>query len=288
MLNVILATLPSRGQKQFAKSLIGSLNASIIGNIRGHLRQDALEQIANSEDTPTIDHMNDAMAAIDESNARNYAMEHTGLETVMPSIEIAQKLNVLRAYLADYLAQHKATEYDVPLSIADTLQFQLKNSPDINTTRLMALAKALNKPYELLERVQVDAFQNERTALAKVAGQVLTTIEALDDDGFDDERTVEETFDSLPAHVRFKLVASAIKALNKAGENALMQLLRFNKMDGATDHTLIEGSVTNLKQWLQNFQTENATDLDAYIERGGVLPEVNMPPTLEASAILTA
>lgn len=286
MFNTIISTLPSRSAKDFAKSMIGSLNASIIGNIRGHIRKDALEQVAESGEVPTIDALNDAMAAIDEAKMRDYAMDQAGLETVMPSIEIAQRMFLLRSYLADYLMQNKATEYDVPLSIADTLDFQLKNTPNVDKMRLEALAKALNKPYELLERIQVDAFNNERKTLAKVAGQILTTIESLDDTGFDDDEAISNAFDSLPAHVRFKLIASSIKALNRAGERALMQLLRFNKMDGATDHTLVEAVINNLKKWLQKFQIDNAAELDTYIEHGGMLPEVSMPPTAAPDAIL--
>ncbi len=283
MLSTLIHTLPARAQKQFIKSMIGSLNSSIIGNIRGHIRQDALEQIAFKEDIPTIDDFNDAMAAIGEEQMRDAAFSDAGLTSLMPSIEIAAHLNIIRASLVEQLSQTKSTEFDVPLSIPDTLKFQLERAPSINEARLKMLAKALDKDYELLKHVQIDAFRVEREQLAKVAGQVLTLIGMLEDQG-----DADASFDALPAHVRFKLVASSIKALNKAGEQALMQLLRFNKMDGATDHTLIEAVIKECKTWLAQFQREHSNELNEYIERGGVLPEVNMPPALAPDAILAA
>lgn len=293
MISTILDTLPQRAQKQFAKSIIGSLNSSIIGNIRGHIRVDALEQVGQSDEVPNIDMFNEAMAAIDEARSRDEAFENTGMVSTMSYIEIAQRQNVIREFLVDFLQQNKSSAYDIPLSIADTLEFQVNNAPSVNEEKLKQLAEAMNLDYEQLKHVQIEAFRREKESLMKVTGQVLTIVSTLDDgfhkteDGveYSFTGTVDEAFDSLPEHVRFKLVASAIKALNKADDDALMQLLRFNKMEGATDSTLIKASRDECTKWLVAFQEKHREALDAYLERNGSLPEIVLPPKLNASAI---
>lgn len=296
MIQTILDTLPPRAQKQVAKSIIGSLNSSIIGNVRGHIRVDALEQVGQQDEIPNIDQFNDAMAAIAEARSRDDAFEATGMTTTMSYIEIAQRQNVIREYLVDFLIQNKSSAYDIPLAIGDTLEFQIKNAPTVNEERLKQLAVAMNLDYEQLKHVQIEAFRREKEALIKVAGQVLTIVSTLDD-GFIKTSdnieysftgTVDEAFESLPEHVRFKLIASFIKALNKADDDALMQLLRFNKMEGATDSTLIKASRDECTQWLVNFREKHEDALNAYLDRNGSLPEIVLPPKLNASAINAA
>ena len=97
-------SLPVMPRKGLLKTLIGSLNSSIISYTRGHIRQSRYENISNQAEAPTIDAFNEAMADIHEESADRKALEDMGLNTAMPNIEIARKLDVVRLWAIGELA----------------------------------------------------------------------------------------------------------------------------------------------------------------------------------------
>jgi|GEM_PF-1907101 len=277
--------LPLNVSKQIVKSIIGSLNATAIAYARGHLRYNAIENIADRKDVPTIDEYNDAQNAVEEANFRNTTVaDGMGFEVQMQSGELAENFMRLRNYFAAFLAQHQATQNDVPLSIAETVKFQLTRPSQNNDDMIEALALAVDVDPEMLKAAQLKMVTDDTADLKANAGKVITYLEAFEtyakDEGGkqvpvcdEDEISIESMFDTLPAHVQYKLMSAAIRAHDKAVQKALMALLR-GKLDAAGDSKMLKANRESLVAWLTTFSKVKRVQLDAYLERGGVLPEL--------------
>jgi hypothetical protein len=294
--------LPLNVSKQIVKSIIGSLNATAIAYARGHLRYNAVENIADRKDAdnvPTIDDYNDAQNAVDEANFRNTTVaDGMGFEVQMQSGELAENFMRLRNYFAAFLAQHQATQNDVPLSIAETVKFQLTRPAQSNDDMIEALAAAVDIDPEMLKAAQLKMVTDDTADLKTNAGKVITYLEtfetyAKDEAGKmvpvcdEDEISIESMFDTLPAHVQYKLMSAAIRAHDKAVQKALMALLR-GKLDAAGDSKMLKANRESLVAWLTTFSKVKRVQLDAYLERGGVLPELEDRTIVGAAPIVTS
>jgi hypothetical protein len=267
--------LPTIVSKQILKSMIGSLNATAIAYARGHLRFNAVENIADRKEgeAPTIDDYNDAQNAVEEANFRNTVVaDGMGFEVQMQSGELAERLMNLRNWYADQLVQLKSVANDEPLTIAETVKFQMDRQPDSNDTLIEALAAAVDIDAELLKAAQLKMVVDDAADLRKNAGKVITFLEQFQGEQLD-ETEIEASFDALPAHVQYKLMSAAIRAHDKAQQKAMIALLR-GKLDAAGDIKMLKGHRAELVLWLSTFSKVKRVQLDAYLERGGILPEL--------------
>lgn len=271
-------SLPVMPRKGLLKTLIGSLNSSIISYTRGHIRQSRYENISNGSDSPTIDAFNEAMADIHEEAADRNALEDMGLTVTMPNIEIARKLDVVRLWAIGELAMLANHPSDVALTVRDTITFQIKSSPDINEPALKALALALNQDFEVLKAAKLKLIEDEREELIKMAGQIIDTVNSLN--SFDEEEVdaaqADDAVSALPRHIQYKLGASVLRGLKKGGDKALASLLRYNRLESAGDIALIKGAHNELVVNMKLFSEQHVEELTAYQERGGQLAEISM------------
>lgn len=273
-----ILSLPVMPRKGLLKTLIGSLNSSIISYTRGHIRQSRYENISNQAEAPTIDAFNEAMADIHEESADRKALEDMGLNTAMPNIEIARKLDVVRLWAIGELAALANHPSDVALTVRDTITFQIKSSPDINEPALKALALALNQDFEVLKAAKLKLIEDEREELIKMAGQIIDTVHSLN--SFDEEEVdaaqADDAVSALPRHIQYKLGASVLRGLKKGGDKALASLLRYNRLESAGDIALIKGAHNELVLAMKTFAEEHVEELTAYQERGGQLAEISL------------
>lgn len=273
-----ILSLPVVPRKGLLKTLIGSLNSSIISYTRGHIRQSRYENISNQAEAPTIDAFNEAMADIHEESADRKALEDMGLNTAMPNIEIARKLDVVRLWAIGELAALANHPSDVALTVRDTITFQIKSSPDINEPALKALALALNQDFEVLKAAKLKLIEDERDELIKMAGQIIDTAHSLN--SFDEEEVdaaqADDAVSALPRHIQYKLGASVLRGLKKGGDKALASLLRYNRLESAGDIALIKGAHNELVLAMKTFAEEHVEELTAYQERGGQLAEISL------------
>lgn len=273
-------SLPVMPRKGLLKTLIGSLNSSIISYTRGHIRQSRYENISNQAEAPTIDAFNEAMADIHEESTDRKALEDMGLNTTMPNIEIARKLDVVRLWAIGELAALANHPSDVALTVRDTITFQIKSSPDINEPALKALALALNQDFEVLKAAKLKLIEDEREELIKMAGQIIDTVHSLNifDEGEEDvdAAQADDAVSALPRHIQYKLGASVLRGLKKGGDKALASLLRYNRLESAGDIALIKGAHNELVVNMKLFSEQHVEELTAYQERGGQLAEISM------------
>lgn len=262
--------LPTIPRKQVLKSLIGSLNSSIIGYVRGHIRNSKYENISRAPDAPTVDAFNEALAEQNEHANDVKALSDMGLDSVMPAIEVAHKLEVIRCWAVNTLTELATHPADIPLTIKNTIEFQIKREPDINEPALKALATALQLDVEALRAAKVKMHEDDRAELIDMQGQIIDAVGDLDVDGID----ADDAYESLPAHLRYKLLGSLALAIKKSGDKALQTLLRYNRLESAGDITLIKNAHAEVYSAVQALAIKEATTLDQYQERGGRLAEV--------------
>lgn len=268
--------LPVSVAKGIAKALIGSLNSTAIAYARGHIRFSPTENIlaGDEEKIPTIDDFNESLASIDAEHAHDKFASNAGLVTQMASGDIAHRLMHLRSFWCSFLLEHQVLDMDVPLSIADTLNFQMSRKPDQNEGALEALATACDIDPAILKAANLKMVTSDTDDLRNNAGKILSYLSLMTGAEHDiDSDEADSIFDELPAHVRFKLLFSALRAYDNATQTALKRLLRGN-LDGAGDIKMLEGNKLALKTALFTFQAKHRLELDAYLERGGVLPEL--------------
>ena len=265
--------LPANARKTALKSVIGSLNSSIIGYVRTHIRSSRFENISREVTRPTIDDYNNAQAQIGEATADDRALNDMGLAHRVPAIEIARRLEVLRGWCTVKLADVAKGVNDVPLSIGNTLQFQLSREPNINAPALKALAAALELDVEALTAAKVKMHNDDLTELQDMAGQIETLIAEFPESD-DDEGIAEEAFEQLPVQLQYKLMATLTTACDKASARALQDLLRFNRIAAAGDIALIKGVCRQVNTWGSNFITKHESEINEYVDRGGRLAEM--------------
>jgi len=271
--------LPASVGKTILKSVIGSLNATVIAYTRGYLRFDAIENIAANRsgrtlaDVPTIDDYCDAHAAIDEAKVNDKFTEDLGFAPVMSNAHIIERLMITRNYMAGQLTQLATQQNDVPLSIAETIRFQIDRQPDSNDTLLDAMAAAVDIDPAVLKAAKVKMINDDRAQLVEMAGRIISHLQEFNGHEFEHDE-VDTQFDGLPAHVQYKLYAGVIRAYDKATQSALVSLLR-GKLDAAADTKFIKANKDDMMLWLKSFYVQHDRELNEYMERGGNLPELD-------------
>jgi hypothetical protein len=276
MFTQAFSSLPLIPKKQVLKMMIGSLNSSVIGYVRSHIRSSQYENSSRDGTEQSIDKFNEALSQVSEREADAQAMADMGLGVQMPSIQVAEHLNVLRHFLISELAKAAQLPSDVPLTIEETLTFQITRTPDINEPALRALAKAVQIDFDALKTAKVKMFEDDRLELIDMQDQISDVVKMLDapDDDNALAAAAEEAFDALPVQIRYKLVSTLARNFSKAGDKALGTLLRFNRLEAAGDIQLIKAAHAELVAWLAQFSKQHGDELNSYIERGGQLPEV--------------
>jgi hypothetical protein len=287
--------LPMNVSKQIIKSLIGSLNATAIAYARGHLRYNAVENIADYVSrcpTSTPSTRRRTMSK-KNSSSNTVVADGMGFEVQMQSGELAENLMRLRGYFAAFLEQHKAQQNDVPLSIAETVKFQMSRPSTNNDDMLEALADAVDIDVDMLKAAQLKMVTDDVADLKANAGKVVTYLEAFESYDKDaaghvvavcveDETSIESMFDTLPAHVQYKLMFAAIaRPRQGAAESRCRHSCVASSMQPATSRCS-RAIAPRLNAWLGTFMLAKRTQLDAYMERGGVLP------MLEDRTVVTA
>lgn len=269
--------LPQAVAKSIIKSMIGSLNATCIAYTRGHLKFGQREIPADH--IPTIDDHNDEIAAVNEAIERNRVSGDMGFTPQMPTGELIERLMAIRAFFVDRLDQMKSINNDAPLTIAETVKFQMSRQPENKDAFIDALLAALGEDVgltkEMLVAANVKMVNDDAADLKANAGKIVDYLDKFDgvDFEFDDE-AVNANFEALPAHVQYKLMSAAIRAHEKATQSCVVKLLRGN-LDAAGDVKMLKANRAELITWLTDFSKRHANDLDAYVERGGQLMELD-------------
>lgn len=263
--------LPKIVSKSIIKSMIGSLNATAIAYARMHLRYD---RKADLDEVPTIDKLNDEMAAVAEQIERARVAAEMGHAIQMPTAELIERLMALRSFYVDRLLQMKDATNDMPLTIPETLKFQMERQPDSNDTLLVTLAEAVEIDVELLRAAQVKMINDDAADLRANVGRIADYLgQFCDVDTEFDDEAVEANFAALPKHVQYKLISAAIRAHDKSTQKAMIHLLR-GKLDAAGDIKMLKANREDIITWLKDFTHVNQVALDEYVDRGGMLPEI--------------
>lgn len=288
MITTVHHDLPNIVSKSILKSMIGSLNATAIAYTRMHLRYGVREL----PEVPTIDDLNDEIAAVNEEIARASITSDQGFNPQMPTLELIQHLMSLRDFFNAQLVQMQSDKNDVALTIAETVKFQMGRPSTTNDDMIEALAAAVEMDPELLKAAQLKMVTDDAADLKANAGRIVDFLTMYDGVSDLDDEAMEISFNKLPAHVQYKLYFAALRAHDKAKQKAMTSLLR-GKLDAAGDIKMLQAHHAEITVFLNTFMHANRTELDAYQERGGTLPVLedrtivmaNKPKVIEIAVV---
>lgn len=270
MISQVHLNLPSIVSRGILKSMIGSLNATAIAYTRMHLRFGQREL----PEQPSIDDFNDEAAAVDEQIARDFATQQQGFNVPMATTTLIAHLMEIREFFVQRLAALQVDKNDVALTIPETVKFQMDRAPDANESLIAALATAVGIDPAMLKAAQLKMVTDDAADLKANAGKIIDFLGQYCDLGTEHtEGEIESIYNSLPAHVQYKLMSAAIRAHDKQQQRSMIALLR-GKIDAAGDIKLLDGHRAELVVWLSTFSKAHTRELDEYLERGGTLPEL--------------
>ena len=289
-----IASLPLRAQKQVLKTLVASLNQSIIGFARSHIRAANYlpDDVINS-----IDNFNERAADKGIKEASDEFMHNSGLAVVDSPFTQCQRVSILRNWFEDMITEtdNFNPQYDAPFSVGNSLAYQIKRAPQTNLDELKAQAQATGIPLERLLSVGTQAVEDEHSSLVQNAGRILDVYDeaSVTDKGIryvaSDNYTVpdhvesdignmniETLFATLPIHAQYKMGIKINEVLIKASDAAVKLMLnprQRGSKEAAGDVKIIDFARLEHFNWLSKFNQKHDAALEAYGDRG-YLPEM--------------
>ena len=300
-----IKALPTRGQKQVLKSLIGYLNASIIGYARAHIKASTIELKSEAgylvERPDHIDNYDVVRLQEQAEKERNKFMENTGLTIQVKPIEIFEKVVDLRQMLEAMLVTTEDFNplYDSAYGVINSLTFQIQRAPQEDISALEKLAQATGIDVERLKAANgannesskkqlvndaaaIVALYDDRTGISNTdlnsaIKKGMTREEALEEMGID-IHTVDALFQTLPIHVKYKIGIKLYDAMKTASDRAVELMLRPQRgaREAAADVKIIDALIEEFHPQLVAFDKRYADELDAASERSSIpeLPEL--------------
>ncbi len=295
-----ISILPVKAQKLVMKSLVASINQSIIGYARAHIKRlkyaDRGEQLpsvklaaelASKNGTNTFDNYNCEEVGKDLASESDRFMIDAGNEIVETPLQQCRKFSVLRSWLAimlentpDYVAK-----FDSAYGVANSLAYNLSREPEDNSAAMRKLAEATGIPLERLQHAGVKQFDDSATELRDNASRILGIYDdcclfednlyeldpqlfSLDVDTQADigNTNFEILFGSLPVQTQYKLGIKINEALIRASDDCVALMLdpkRRGSKEAVGDVRLIDAAREEHYDWLVAFDKRHGSELDA-------------------------
>ena len=267
-------------RKQALSSLVGSLNMSFIGYVRGHIRASEIENISAKAAVPTNDDYNEGKAAEQEKIDNRKAIAAMGFDEPIPPIEIARYFATMRAWAAlEMLAKARFDKdgnlnpFDTPQSIADSIKWQLSKKHVVDQIQIRQLSQATGIDPSILIARSVKMHEDDLDQLRKQEGQILNYAEEMHSVDVD-ELDAEAAFDALPPHLQYKVLTSCSNALGKAYLKTVDALLRRSSPEALSDIGMIKANQHEIVDSIEQLMLKHDSELAAFVERGGDLADV--------------
>lgn len=266
-----IAILPLRAKKQVLRSLVASLNQSIIGYARSHIRD---MKYAPVSEVPTNDLRNEQLAEADETAQTARFMTDAGQAPRIEPLVQCQRVTILRNWLAEQImiTDGYNPQYDAPFNVANSLAYQIDRAPSTDESAILKLAESTGIAVERLRRAGVTMHDDERTDLIKNSNRILAVYDDCSaSEPLLDEAQVEALIDELPVQLVYKLGIKINTLLIAASDRAVELMLKPQQRgskEAAGDVKLIDVARAEHFKLLTAFDKQHAAELDAYAERG--------------------
>lgn len=296
-----IALLPLRAQKQVLKTLVASMNQSVIKHARAHIREEKRASRAevltsdrlNNEralelGVPTFDQFNEIEVQKIAKGEGDSFLENSG--GVIPEEPLVSciRATALRNFL---VARLENTEdyndvYDAAFGVANSLAFNIERMPNPDLDAIKRQAEATGIAYERLVSAGAMDAARGRDALIKdrdrilgiyeqcsmgedTIGKSVTPISAEDmSEGID--TWIENLIQELPAPDQFKLGVKVDEIIVRAASDAVTLMMRPRQRGSntaASDVVLIDSARAQHFKQLSTFEKKNASALDAYADQ---------------------
>ena len=187
-------SLPTRAGKTVLKSLVASLNQSIIGYARSHIRAEKYAapvrevlpsdklaaELAAEHGTPTFDDHNEAEIKKLAEGEGNDFIKNAGLPVADTPLELCQRFTTLRNWLEEMLEGMADFDpvYNAPFTVANSLVYQIERIPQPNMDEIRAKAILHNIPVASLISRSIQAAMDNFTELTRDQARILGIYES--------------------------------------------------------------------------------------------------------------
>ena len=304
------------------QSVISSLNMSIITHAERHLRAEVLARSVTkepgytpySEEEPGIDGFNNMKAVLGgeshegtsrtlsidgketgETEAQDLLKVEAGMLVQEKPIKLAARLMAIRASLASELVRHAGTminpltdktminQYHLPQSIANTLDWRLKQEMPFNASE--AMIKRVAELEDLEVSVVRAAIKKQHTNSLKFPQEhhdklleLISNLRYEDDDGYD-EKDTQALFNKLTPITQLRLIATAIKGFRATQMRAITQFIQGNP-NALGDKELVLGKIAGCFEEIDLLMSDETfeREIDEAIARGVRFPDIGARP----------
>lgn len=279
------------------RALAGSLLFSMVNLIQQHLRA---ERFGTRVEAGGIDALNDAAADADDKAEAARVRVEQGFAAPVDYLALAAKMKLVYSSIFDDLEKHAQRKamltdasrtipdpFQIPSTLADSIDFQLRTKPQISEARIRAEAKALNVSEEDIRIAVVSRHTRQIDILRDNRADVERIFENLTAKGSDGHplgaEADEEVFMSLPAMVQLRCAAAADKGLFRARNREIELHLSGNK-DAGGNIAILDGTrrdiLAMVGRWMDTAKFK--AEVEEAASRGSNMPQFAPAPHVQA------
>lgn len=266
----LIADLDNRtAQVSAFKSLAHGCMTRAIFAIQSHMRQTQRGSVLRdgSQFEPTADLRNtmDGDFNREEAVTRDF-----GFEQQVSHIERATALIECYLYAREAVEVIALTPFDVPMSVADMLDFFINNQRGLSPEILSLLAEEIGcDPRDIIKLKELEN-QRTRDELIEARSEILATFEGIYSarvsyhaDG--DLRDPSDKLDTLTHH---QLAIKVAEGLKKAQNQVLVRIMRTNRITDLGDIRLLKDALAEVSKWVAQFEKRHMPELADAMEQG--------------------
>lgn len=278
------------------RSVVGTLNALIVGLIRAHLR---MQRIGTPVTELTIDSRAEHVeGAIAESEMAERMREEQGHAVVREEpLKAAARLKLVRDVIAADLEKN-AGERVLPIGdgkaikdpfhmaqrFEETLEFMATNVQEVSEATVKMTAEALGCTEDEVRQALLAAPQRDQAFLTRNKDEIIAIYQSLvaaDKDGYEMDAThFEAVIESLPPMQRLAVHASADRALHKEWSRQLVDFTRSGHPLTKSNLGLIQGVRRELRKHMDSWFKDEAfaREVQEAVARGARIPALGPVP----------
>lgn len=241
-----------RSKFYLMRSLISSVNAQLIGIAGSAIRKDARTSMAEDDETPTIDKVNEFFASQDTNTAP------VGLEPSMDPRELAGLLIAMRNKWLEMA--HEYPDDILKPGIGDTIQFMLDRPiRELSSHMVDAVAKATGLKPEEIKAAQLATFHQDRKFLMEHREQI---VEWINETPYGDS---ESAYDLLPVRYQVRVLKKFEDYLQKQRVRAIQAIVGRNIASAMGELVILNNVVAKTDEYKDTRAKREPDFLEAYV-----------------------
>lgn len=251
----LINDLDTAAQVPAWRSVAHSMMAKTIGAIRQDIRNS--QYLTRNEDLPVSTDQRNEQDGLEKRDPP-YGLENTAVDPILQ----ASQYHALYDWASTELQTKVTTQWDLPMSPEEMIDYMIKRAVPTDMAFLEALANAAGTDVETMKQFQEAQERQEREQLIEQKPDILLTFHGFAENGYED---CDKAIDVISQHqLGVKVLEGLVKAKNKVLNRALQ---RRNLNDLGTIPIIDEG-IEKVRAWIDLFEKEHRSEIGEAIEAG--------------------